>query len=132
MDGGVDDVIRSFFTRMITRPDDVQFTVPAGVELMLLKRGDYKSAGGMVRDLEAYMRGEDTFGSGRRPEEVVSHFSLLARGFKDDEMLQQVQQTDFSAMSQLQIDLMEATIYTRQVVRSGEPQAIDKYALGYI
>lgn len=127
--GGMEDVINSFFTRGIKDPDYIQFTIPAGVSLMLQNKGKYNSAEEMIRDLKDHMAGKNPFNiSSGSPKD---QFSALAMGFNDKELMASLPNIDFSKMTPFQIDLMESSVYARHLVHSGEPQNIDKYALGY-
>jgi hypothetical protein len=130
LNGGLGDILKSFFTRSLTKDlEDMEFTVPAGVQRMLNKIDQYRSAGEMVRDLEAYIDGKDVFYSGRNGEEIKNHFRLLAREFNDIKTLRLVRKTDFSKVSPIKDDLMMSTIYTRKIASDEGLQHIGK-ALG--
>jgi hypothetical protein len=127
--GGLQDVLKSFFTRGIKK--DPWTLIPAGPTIVTSNLENYKSAHEAVLVLEGWVRGEKTISySGDEPSGPKRHFELLTRSLKSSEMEAKIQSIDYEHITDYQRDIFEAEIYTALLFKSEEPQAIDRFCLG--
>jgi hypothetical protein len=129
LQGGLQDVLRRFFTRGLEAKDSWTL-IPGGASIVISNLETYKSAHEAVKALEGWMQGEKTIDYGYSGADPKTHFELLSQPLKSPEMEAKVRSADYSHMTDSQHDFLESELYTALFFKSEEPQSFDKYSLG--
>lgn len=123
-------MLRRFFTRD-SGVDNESFLTPAGPSIVIDSLSNCSNAEEAINLLDGWRQGKSVIPYNRvSREKMKGNFEFLASSLNSPELNERIKALDLGPMSDFQVDMLETDLYTGILLKSEEPQMIDKHLLG--